>query len=390
MGQDGMDTTLQNKTKDTTRPGSRRIASIDWMRGIVMILMMVDHVSMAFNRHHFSSDSAGTFSVDKLPLAAGFLTRWITHICAPTFVFLAGTALAISVQRQIAKGASAWSIDKKNLLRGLFILLLDPTVVSFFSWRLTFQVLYAIGLSMMLMTWLRRLPSFVLLTLALGWIVWGEWITGMVWDPAQGNPSIPVALTMAMYYSKYFRISYPVLPWLSYMCLGWVFGRYLTEYTSGKIKHPSPQTILLLGGIFGVALFAVVRTLNSYGNMFLLRTDDSWMQFLLVSKYPPSLAFSGLELGLMCLMMGILIVFEPLVGVRQNGLLLVLGQTAMLYYLVHRIVLEGLAQFCSLRGTLGLIETYIISVLFVALLYPVCLWYRAYKKAHPGGWRQFI
>ncbi len=76
---------------------SKRIAAIDWMRGFVMILMVLDHVSMAFDGHHFSADSAATFK-GALPGAFEFLTRWATHLCAPTFVFLAGTALAISEQ----------------------------------------------------------------------------------------------------------------------------------------------------------------------------------------------------------------------------------------------------------------------------------------------------
>ena len=82
---------------------SKRIAAIDWMRGFVMILMVIDHVSMAFNGNHFSADTAALFD-GMLPDAFAFITRWMTHLCAPTFVFLAGTALAISVERKIARG----------------------------------------------------------------------------------------------------------------------------------------------------------------------------------------------------------------------------------------------------------------------------------------------
>ena len=139
------------------------------MRGLVMVLMVVDHASMAFDGTHNPLDSAMYPDAMTAALPAGeFFTRWMTHICAPTFVFLAGTALALSVERRIAKGAPAWEIDKFILTRGAIIALLDPTIVSLGSGRLTFQVLFAIGLSMMCMAVLRRLPWAALLAVGDG------------------------------------------------------------------------------------------------------------------------------------------------------------------------------------------------------------------------------
>src|SRR5580765_2407096 len=132
--------------------GSKRLAAIDWMRGLVMVLMVIDHASMAFDARHMSEDSALYADAGTMALPAGeFLTRWITHLCAPTFVFLAGTALALSIERRVAMGAKAWEIDKAILLRGGIIALLDLTVVSLGSGRWTLQVLFAIGLSMICM-----------------------------------------------------------------------------------------------------------------------------------------------------------------------------------------------------------------------------------------------
>src|SRR6185295_13330259 len=92
---------------------SHRVAAIDWMRGFVMFLMVIDHASMAFDRNHLFQDSALYADAATMALPAGeFFTRWITHLCAPTFVFLAGTALALSVERRVARGAKAWDIDK--------------------------------------------------------------------------------------------------------------------------------------------------------------------------------------------------------------------------------------------------------------------------------------
>lgn len=136
----------------TTVVPSQRIATIDWMRGLVMVLMVIDHASMAFDAGHLSQDSA--MYVDAMTMAlppAEFFTRWITHLCAPTFVFLAGTSLALSIERRVARGMDAWEIDKSILKRGAIIALLDPTIVSLGSGRLTLQVLLAIGVAMMCM-----------------------------------------------------------------------------------------------------------------------------------------------------------------------------------------------------------------------------------------------
>src|SRR6187401_1637370 len=98
---------------------SQRIATIDWMRGLVMVLMVIDHASMAFDGFHLAHDSAAFPDATTMALpAAEFFTRWITHLCAPTFVFLAGTALALSVERRAAKGINAWEIDQSILTRG--------------------------------------------------------------------------------------------------------------------------------------------------------------------------------------------------------------------------------------------------------------------------------
>ena len=131
---------------------SKRIATIDWMRGFVMVLMVIDHASMAFDGSHLSSDSAFFPDAGTMALpAAEFFTRWITHLCAPTFVFLAGTSLALSIERRVARGVAAWEIDRNILTRGAIIALLDLTVISLGSGRLGFGVLYAIGMSMMCM-----------------------------------------------------------------------------------------------------------------------------------------------------------------------------------------------------------------------------------------------
>lgn len=370
-------------TPRATVPRSR-IAAIDWMRGFVMILMVIDHVSMAFDGRHLTLDSAMTPGVATAPLpTAEFLTRWITHLCAPTFVFLAGTSLALSIERRVERGVDAREIDRNILIRGAIIAVLDPTLVSLGSGRWTFQVLFAIGASMMLMAPLRRLPSWLLTTLAIGWIAFGEIVTGWVWSPP-GSSSIPAALTIATYGAPDLVIKYPVIPWLSAMMLGWVFGRHLVRFASGRSKV-SGKAVLWTAGVAGLIVFVAVRYFGVYGDMFLPRTDDSWQRWLQVSKYPPSLSYMALELGMLSLALAALRTLEGHIGARRNGVLLVFGETAMFFYIVHRLVLEVPATWFGLRGVGNLATTYIVAALLLAALYPACLWYRGVKSRHPNS-----
>jgi uncharacterized membrane protein len=347
-----------------------------------MVLMVIDHASMAFDGTHAPKDSAMYADAATVALPAGeFLTRWITHLCAPTFVFLAGASLALSVERRVAKGTPAWDIDKSIMTRGAIIVLLDLTVVSLGSGRWTLQVLYAIGLSMICMAFLRRLSSGMLLVLGLGWMVLGEVITGWVWNPP-GSSSKLAALFVATYGSDSINIKYPLFPWLAIMMVGWVFGRYAIDFNVRK-QGPSPRTIMIWAGVIAIVVFMFVRYLGGYGDMFLHRSDNSWQQWLHVSKYPPSLTFFGLELGILALALAFLRTLEPRIGLRPNGVFLVFGQTSMFFYLAHRLVFEVPATYFGLRGFGNLATTYLVWAAMLALLYPACLWYRGLKRAHP-------
>jgi uncharacterized membrane protein len=369
---------------------SKRIASIDWMRGLVMIFMVLDHVSMVYNVNHIGTDSAAKY-ITGTPLPVfEFFSRWITHICAPVFVFLAGTALAISVERKVARGVDSGKIDKDILIRGAFIALLDLTVISFFSGKITIQVLYAIGVAMMCMALLRRLSSTLLITLAFAWIIFGELLTIQNWPPEQGPGSIIQALLYSTYSTPDMVIMYPLLPWLAMMVLGWVFGRYLLSYREGKATI-QPVALLLGLGISALLAFFIIRYFNGYGNMLLYREDNSWQQWLHVSKYPPSATFTALELGLMLIILGAMMYIEPIIGVRQNGILLVFGQTAMIFYLVHRIILTGSGTYLGLRDVSDLNMSYLITIVMLFLLYPFCLWYRGFKSRHLDSiWLRYL
>lgn len=375
--------------RDTVATKASRITAIDWMRGFVMMLMIIDHASMAFDGGHLDRDSAMYADAATMALpAAEFFTRWMTHICAPTFVFLAGLALAVSTGRRLAKGTNPWDIDKNILTRGAIIALLDLTVISFGSGRLNFGVLFAIGVAMMCMTVLRRLPTWALLVLGLGWYALGEIPTDLLWDPP-GNSSPLAALAMANYATDALLIKYPLLPWLAMMVLGWVFGRHVNEHAAGTRKL-SPQAVLWIAGVAALVVFTLVRANAGYGDMFLPRSDDTWQQWLHVSKYPPSLTYATLELGLMCVILAALMALERVIGVREKGPFLVFGQTAMFFYLVHRLVMEIPATYFGLRGVGDLTTTYLVGIVLFAALYPACLWYRSFKAAHPQSVLRYL
>jgi uncharacterized membrane protein len=379
-----------------------RIAAIDWMRGLVMILMIIDHASMAFDGHHVAHDSAFYADATTMALPAGeFFTRWITHLCAPTFIFLAGTALALSVERRAAKGVKPSEIDKTIIKRGVIVALFDLTIISLGSGYLNLGVLLAIGLSMICMAFLRRLPTWTLLALAFGWIAFGEFLTGLTWHPPGSAPPLTsffMATGTAPPLTSIFTDAgapggivnkYSLFPWLAMMILGWVFGRHMLQWDAGKTRV-SPTKLLVIAGVVSLAVFVVVRGAQGYGDMFLPRTDDSWQQWLHVSKYPPSLTYYALELGLLWLCLALLMRIEPVIGVRPNGVFLVFGQTAMFFYLVHRLVLEVPATYFGLRGVGDLTTTYIVGVVLLVLLYPACRWFRSLKAAYPNSFLKYI
>ena len=356
-----------------------------------MVIMLIDHASMSLDgSHKLTAVDSARFPDAAMAALPGFdfFTRWIAHICAPTFVLLAGTALALSVERRVAKGLDAWTIDKGTLIRGAIIALLDPTLMSLGSGYWNIGVLAAIGLSMMSMAFLRRLNTSLMVGLALGWMVFGEAITGLVWHPP-GNSSPVAALLCANYGSPTLLIHYPFIPWLAVMMLGWALGRHILNYNADKTRV-APATLLCVAGVLSLVVFFIVRAGRGYGDMFLPRADGSWQQWLHVSKYPPSLTYYSLELGLLGLCLAFLMKIEPRVGVRANGPLLVFGQTAMFYYLLHRLVLEIPATYFGLRGIGNISTTYIVWALMLPPLYFTCRWYRTFKASHPDSFLKYF
>ena len=353
-----------------------------------MILMAVDHASGTFNVGRLVTDSPALYQSGTPLPAAQFLTRWITHLCAPTFVFLAGASLALSIERRRALGERPAAVDRFIATRGLFIAALDPLWMSwvFAPGRLLLQVLYAIGVSLVAMVPLRRLSDQWLLVLAAVVILGGEALIGLGLLAVGEQPTLPLALLLTGGSFGRLIIAYPCLPWLAMMMVGWVFGRRLGDRNRVGIERG-----LVLAGAGALALFTVVRGVDRYGNMQLLREDMSVVQWLHVSKYPPSLSYTSLELGLMALLLAGLLALERRPGAEWTlRPLLVLGQTALFFYLLHVHVLVAVAGVLGVTHAGGLGATYAGAAGVVLFLYPLCVRYRRYKRAHPGGWVRYV
>jgi len=179
-------------------------------------------------------------------------------------------------------------------------------------------------------------------------------------------------------------VGYPLFPWLCTMVLGFAFGRWLLGLSAER-RAGDAARLLLRCGIVLLAVYLALRGVNGLGNMGLYRHDDSLIQWLHVSKYPPSLTYWGLELGLAALLLALAfavpLTWWPLV---------LLGQTAFFYYLLHVHLLEVASLALGMHKKAGLLVTYLAALAAVLVLLPLCSWYRGYKRSHPRGWPQYI
>ena len=369
----------KNIPENSTTSDDRLIA-IDIMRGIVIVLMAFDHASGVFNSGRYVTDSAAFYSAGSVIPATQFLARWITHLCAPTFLFLAGWSLSLSIRAKKEAGVSDGYIDRFLLKRGLFILFLDPIWMSIgFGYGIVFQVLYAIGGSLCCMILLRRLKLPSIWALGLFLILFSEALAGLATQFGTiKSPGIFTALLVTGgRIGSWAYVLYPLLPWLGYMALGWGTGQLLI---AGQIKHPA--ILFMKVGFITLFFYIIVRGLNGYGNMLLYRDDGSLLQWLHVSKYPPSLSFAALELGIMFVCLAMLFAYNRYGPSQIWNSLTIFGQTPLLFYILHVHALSAAAWLMDLKKKGGLFETLLATLAVLLLLYPVCRWYRRLKISH--------
>ncbi|BAY22875.1 hypothetical protein NIES2100_26390 [Calothrix sp. NIES-2100] len=384
------------------QPKIQRLLSIDLWRGLVMVLMALDHVRDFFTNVRFSPLDVTQTTI---PL---FFTRWVTHLCAPSFVFLAGIAAYLSFQRHNNKR----KLSRLLFTRGLWLVFLELTVISFaWTFNTSFfgaNVLWAIGWSMVVLAGLIYLPTRAIATFGILLIVghnlfdnlhveqlgsWG-WIWAVLHEPKMFTPFGGIR----------FFIGYPLIPWIGVMALGYAFGRVL------NLEKSRRSQLLKRLGLGLILSFIILRTINIYGDpkpwSFQSNFVRTLLSFLNVNKYPPSLLFLLLTLGI-----GILI-FNLFENRRFRILkpLTIFGSVPLFFYIIHLWLIHISAVIIAfptygwkavtlpyLISTLmppnygyNLPKIYIIWIVILVILYPICNWFANYKAKHKSWWLNYL
>jgi uncharacterized membrane protein len=393
-------------------PGSQpgRVQSIDFLRGTVMVIMALDHVRMYFGAGAWYSEPTNLATTTPLL----FFTRWITHFCAPVFVFLAGTSAFLYGQKQGSPEKTVGFL----LTRGLWLVFVELAIVNFawtfditYSFRLL-QVIWAIGISMIVLAALVLLPKIVILTIGLV-SVFGHNLLDPV--TASGS-SLPDLLWYTLHQPNTVLIDgtlvsfvYPVLPWIGLMTLGYVFGTFY----DASFPAEQRRKWLLAIGFSAVLLFLLLRGGNLYGEPSEWSAGESGllplMSFLNTTKYPPSLHFLLMTMGPALIFLAAI---EPL-GQGLPGWLIAFGRVPFFFYIVHLFLIHALAMLLlvsrggewrefilSARGIrsgnlsdfgVSLGAVYFIWIIVILLLYPLCTWYQKIRENNPGrGWLSYL
>jgi uncharacterized membrane protein len=378
---------------------TQRLLALDQMRGLVMLFMTIDHASDLLNNGRFVTDASWMWKPGSSIPVGQFMLRWLTHLCAPTFVFLAGVGIALSIKKRRARGESSAALGRSLAVRGLFIAALDPlwmSPVMMEGHGVLFQVLFGIGLSMLLLAALRHIPAPWLSAAGLLFCVTSELCVNALRAVDQ-SPWSAMLLTAGVFPLQLgplvsFVIAYPVLPWLAIMLLGYGCADWLAaDDHKGAVGRR-----VLYAGLAALALFGITRALNGYGNMGLLREGNDAMQWLHVSKYPPSFSYVTLELGCMALVLSLLFGINRRYELQGSALpralaaLTTLGQAALFYYVLH-IHLMAALTFAFRVHKAGEIPAALAGALLCVLILSVPVArYQRYKSAHPNGWTRFL
>ncbi len=373
------------------RGESERIVSIDVLRGLVMALMALDHT-----RDYFS---AGGFNPRDLSEPALFLTRWIIHFCAPTFVFLAGLSAFLYGSKRTTGETSRFLVT-----RGLWLILIDLTLIRF-GWRFDFNLLQAvagiifvIGASMIALAALIWLPRWAIAGVALLMIGGHNLFDGVraqqfgdafwIWHLLHQRGMLRLGDGVSLY------VLYPLIPWIGVMAAGYALG------TAMRRKPESRQRLLFaLGGAITLG-FVLLRASNLYGDPAPWAVQESGfatvLSFLNCEKYPPSLLYLMMTLGPALILLA---AFEHARGALA-GVLSVFGQVPFFFYVVHIYLVHALALLAgfAMSGAVGgmaplgfgLPATYVVWILVLVLLYPVCRWFAGLKQRRREWWWSYL
>ena len=388
-----------------------RLDHVDLLRGWVMILMALDHV-----RDFFSRDAMLFAPLDLTQTNAGiFLTRWITHFCAPAFCFLAGTGAFLSLGRGKTKRDLSWFL----LTRGLWLVFLELTLVQF-GWTFRIDphwlggaVIWSLGWSMVILAVLIHLPIWGVAGIGLIMIA-GHNLLDDISPQALGSWSwlwtvlhVPGGIQIAPNFSLF--IAYPLVPWIGVMAVGYGFGVILQRDRAERRK------LLLILGASLTAAFVVLRASNIYGDPAHWSAQKSALftifSFLKCTKYPPSLLFLLMTLGPAIIALGLL---DRSLGKAARPII-VFGRVPLFYYLLHIPLIHLLAVlFAYLKHGAaggvwlgppwdpetvalypkdygyGLFGVYAVWLLVILLLYPLCRWFADLKQRRREAWLSYF
>lgn len=385
----------------------KRQPSIDIVRGIVMIIMALDHVRDLM--HVDSITQSPTDLATTTPLL--FFTRWITHLCAPTFVFLAGTSVYLSL-----KSKNNFTETRQHLIkRGFWLLFVEFTVVNFGLFfdigfhTLLFEVIAAIGFGFIILGLLIKTPSKYLGIIGL-LILFCHNLLPLI--PFTENSVVKATLSpffspiVIPFSGRTFIMGYPPIPWLGIMLVGFATGKFF-ELAEEKRKK---QFIKI--GLSAIALFIAIRFINIYGDpaLWSIQKDSvfTFLSFMNVTKYPPSLLFCLVTLGITFLLLAFADQFQN--GIKK--ITLVYGKVPFFYFVIHFYIihiitlsilfLQGInghqLEFASgtfgrpkgLESGLPLWAIYLIWISVVAFLYKPCEWFGKYKAENKHWWLKYI
>lgn len=374
-----------------------RITSIDLLRGLVMIIMALDHT-----RDFFHIDAWTRDPLDPETTSLGlFFTRWITHFCAPVFVFLAGSSAYLQSLYKSKPELSVFLIT-----RGLWLILVEVIVINFaFSFDpeyyiIGLQVIWAIGISMVILGLLCWLPIKVLLPISL-LIIFGHNLLND-YENGKNNFSFIYAL---LHKSRVFSIGgdrsilvlYPFLPWLGVMIAGYCFATLFNRF-EGAVRRRT----LMRFGLLVFVFFIFLRITNVYGDSQQWESEGTAMRtlfsFLNTEKYPPSLLYICMTLGPAIFLLG----FWDKARSKLADFISVYGRVPFFYYILHFFLIHllsmlafftrghqfsdginnDLPNFIIAGEGYNLWVVYVVWILVVLSLYPLCAWYDKYKKNH--------
>jgi uncharacterized membrane protein len=371
-----------------------RLDSIDLLRGLVMVLMALDHTRIYFS-------NAGFDPVDLSQTTSGyFLTRWITHFCAPTFVFLAGTAAFLSSTRGKSRRDLAWFL----ITRGLWLVFLEVTLIRFFwSFDLSYRgagaaVIWALGWSMVVLAALIYWPRWLTAIFGVGMIALHHLLDGI--EPeAFGRffwfwHILHVPGEFKVTPNFWFGVGYPLIPWVGVMAAGYALGPVFLWEADRRRRF-----LLSLGA--GVCLgFFLIRGTNVYGDPRPWSSQPSGLftfySILNCTKYPPSLSYLLMTLGPALLA---LVWFEKIKGGLAEVLIL-FGRVPMFFYLLHLPLIhfsgdmfKGMLQSDlapESRAGWGLPVVYAAWIGIVLVLFPACRWFAGLKQRRRDAWLSYF